>query len=265
MESCAPEILTISAERVFEELTKLLLSPKPDRGLEVLLHTGLLGLQFPELQSMAWFRKDQGKYHHLPVWEHTLEVVKAAEKTPIVKWAALFHDIAKPATWSQKGSDVHFYQHDRLGSEIWEQIAVRLKTSTDFKTRVSKLIYEHQNVRGDMSDKAIRRLMHRVGDDLQNLFWLREADIIGHNPAHRESSLNDLNQLVRRVQTIQDRGPISAHLPTGTGTMIADALGIKPGKELGDIMKQLQQMMVDGDLTPDSNLVAVAQTIHRGV
>lgn len=258
----ATDVLTVSAERVFEEVTKLLMAKDPGVGLIAMERSGLLKQWFPELQVVADFREEQGKYHHLPVWEHTLEVVQVSHASPTVRWAALFHDVAKPQTWSRKGSDVHFYQHDRLGSEVWEAVADRLKTSTEFKEHVSQLIYEHQNVRGAMGDKAIRRLMHRMGDRLQDLFYLRQADIIGHKPSLMQSSLDDLNQLVRRVNSISDMGPVSHRLPAGTGTRIAEALGIKPGKELGVIMHRLQEMMVDGELNAESDLVAEARRIH---
>lgn len=258
------EVHKLSAERVFEEMTKLLMSKTPSKGLEALAEFGLLRELFPELSTVRDFREDQGKYHHLPVWEHTLLVVDSSHASPTVRWAALFHDIAKPMTWSRKGKDVHFYQHDRLGSEVWEDVAERLKTSKEFKEHISQLIYEHQNVRGAMGDKAIRRLIHRLGDRLQDLLLLREADIVGHKPSLMQSSLDDLNQLVRRVQAVQNEGTVHAKLPTGTGNKVAEALGIKPGKELGIVMKQLQQMVVDGELSPESDFVEAAKRLWIG-
>lgn len=252
----------LSAERVFEEMTKLLMSKHPSKGMEALAEFGLLRELFPELSSVRDFREDQGKFHHLPVWEHTMLVLDSSHASPTVRWAALFHDVAKPMTWSRKGNDVHFYKHDRLGSEVWEDVADRLKTSKDFKEHVSQLIFEHQNVRGAMGDKAIRRLIHRLGDRLQDLFLLREADIIGHKPSLMKSSLDDLTQLVRRVQAVQDEGSVHAKLPRGTGNLVAEALGMKPGPELGAIMKQLQQMVVDGELSPESDFVAAARRLQ---
>lgn len=253
----------LSAERVFEEMTKLLVSHQPSLGLEEMSDSGLLRVLFPELQVVREFRKDQGKYHHLPVWEHTLLVVDSAVPEPKVRWAALFHDVSKPACWSVNKTGTHFYKHDRDGADVWVHIADRLRTSNDFKESIRQAIFEHQNLRGNLSDKALRRLVHRLGDNLDLLVKLREADIIGHKPSLRESSLGDLNQLVRRINRILDEGTVRAKLPAGTGTLIADALGLKPGPELGAIMKRMQQKIVDGDLKPDDDLVAVAKRLTK--
>jgi len=255
----------VSKERVFEETTKLLMSQHPSRGMNAMAKSGIMAEVFPELQVVFDFSEDQGKYHHLPVWEHTMLVLDSSHASPTVRWASLFHDVAKPQTWSRKGNDVHFYQHDRLGSEVWERVADRLKTSKEFKEHISQLIYEHQNLRGAMSNKAIRRLVHRLGDRLQDLFFLREADIIGHKPSLMKSSLDDLAQLIRRTQEVQDEGTVLAKLPAGTGTRVAEALGIKPGAELGNIMKRMQQMLIDGDIKPESDFVAVAKKLSKEV
>ena len=112
-----------------------------------------------------------------------------------------------------------------------------------------------------MTDKAVRRLIHRLGDNLDLLLALRKADIIGHHPKFLKSSIGDLNQLVIKINRLRDEGTITAKLPTGTGTKIAEALGLKPGKELGEIIKALQQKVVDGELKPNADFVAAAKEI----
>lgn len=254
----------LSSERVFEEMTKLLMSRHPSFGLIALADTGILGELFPELQTVVNFRKDQGKYHHLPVWEHTLLVVDSvleSHKNPELMWSAIFHDVSKPETHSVTDTGTHFYGHDHRGAEVWEGIAERLKTSTDFKGHVSQLIFEHQNLRGNRSDKAVRRLIHRLGDRLNNLIFLRRADILGHKPTLTKSSLDELQQLVLKIDRIRKTGAVTNKLPTGTGDRVAKALGIKPGPELGKVMKKLQQMVVDGDLPPDADFVAAAKEL----
>lgn len=251
----------LSAERVFEEVTKLLMAPEPSKGLRIMEESGLLEELFPELQVVADFEGDPGKYHHLPVWDHVLLVVDSGVKIPEVMWACLFHDVSKPECWSKKDGNVHFYQHDKRGSEVWEFVAKRLKCSNEFTAHVSQLIYEHQNLRGNMGDKGIRRLIHRLGDRLENQFHLARADIVAHKPSLTPASLADLEGLKRRVDNIDATAPVTSKLPTGTGNLVADALGLKPGPELGKVMKQLQQLVIDGDLKPDGDMVAAAKKL----
>lgn len=252
----------LSSERVFEEMTKLLMSPHPSDGLRVMESIGAIEVLFPELQVVADFANDPGKYHHLSVWNHTLLVVDSGVKIPEVMWSCLFHDVAKPPCWSKKDGDVHFYQHDKVGSEIWELVADRLKTSSAFKKSVSQLIYEHQNLRGSMGDKGIRRLIHRLGDQLENQFHLARADIVAHKPSLTESSLADLDGLKRRVDNIENIAPVTDKLPTGTGIKIALGLGIVPGPELGEVMRKLQQKVVDGELNESSDFVKAAKELQ---
>jgi len=239
----------LSGERIFEEVTKLLLTPKPSKGLRAMEETGLLKELFPELQVVADFKNDPGKYHHLLVWDHTLLVVDNGYKNEPVMWATLFHDISKPECWTKKDGNVHFYQHDKRGSEVWSLVAKRLKCSNKFSNDVCQLIYEHQNLRGNMGIKGIRRLIHRLGDGIENQFRLAYADIVGHKPNLVKSSLDDLNGLKRRVdEMLAGPEPVTNKLPRGTGDIVCEVLKISPGPKLGKTMKILQQMMVDGDL-----------------
>ncbi|KKL66665.1 hypothetical protein LCGC14_2142730, partial [marine sediment metagenome] len=175
-------VLELSAERVFEEITKLLMAKHPVLGLRALDATGLLRVLFPELEPVLDFTEDTGKWHHLSVWEHTLMVVDNTPPIAEVRWAALFHDSAKPACWSKTSTGIHFLRHDHVGSEIWDSVARKLKCSNKFREHVSTLIFEHQCLRNNMGIKGIRRLIHRLGDRLDNLFYHTRADIIGHVP-----------------------------------------------------------------------------------
>lgn len=254
----------LSAERIFEELTKLLMTDNPVAGLRILEETGILVKIFPEFQAMLSFTEDVGKWHHLSIWEHTLETVGGSKKVPEVRWAALFHDIAKPSCWSKKGKDVHFYQHDRVGSGMWTGIAGRLKCSTKFSKHVETLIYEHQSLNNQMGTRGMRRLVHRLGDCLDNLFFLSEADIKAHVPRIVEPKLKELFELRSRVDDVLNAtNSVSAKMPRGTGNLICDALNIKPGPQLGVIMKTLQGMLVDGDLNAQSDFVAEAKKIKH--
>lgn len=249
----------LSAERVFEEMTKLLVSANPVKGLEVLEVTGLLGELFPELQTVVDFREDPGRWHRLPVWEHTLEVVAGVSPVSEVRWAALFHDVAKPMCWSVTDTGTHFYEHDHVGAKVWEIVAGRLKTSRKFRETVSQLIWEHQNLRNQMGPKGVRRLIHRLGDNLDLLFDLAQSDIRAHVEHIVEPKLKELAALHARVRKVwAGPAPVTNRLPKGTGNLLQTKLGLK-GPDLGVVMKRLQKMMVEGTITAESDLVKVAK------
>lgn len=260
---CKDLLLDLSVERVFEEMTKLLMAKDPVAGLRALEEIGIFSVLFPEMNPVLDFTEDVGKWHHLSVWEHTLMVVDNTPAIPEVRWAALFHDVAKPMCWSKHDkTGVHFLKHDKFGAEIWDSVARRLKASNSFREHVRDLIFEHQCLRNEMGVKGIRRLIHRLGDRLDNLFHHTRADIIGHTPHIVEPKLKELDELRRRVdEVLAGPKPVTNKLPRGTGDVVCEALGIKPGPELGVIMKRLQRMMVNGDVTATSDFAKVAKGI----
>jgi poly(A) polymerase len=265
----APSIKEISAERVFQEMSKLLMLPDPTKGLITMVSSGLMAELFPEIQTVVEFRQNQGKWHSKLVWPHTLEVVKNSPQRLAVRWAALFHDVAKPQTYSEGPTGVHFYQHDWKGALKWDEVANRLKVSKEFRDHVHMLIYEHLQPSLLSSDgvdhcsaSALRRLAHRVGDKLDDLFDLSVADITSHKPEVVAEKKRNCDLLRERIKKIiaEDNIP-KLKLPTGLGLVLIDKLGLKPGKELGDVMKKLTELLIDGVLTLESDFVEEARKI----
>ena len=256
---------SVSVERVFEETNKLLMTNDPVAGLKAMVETGIMAQIFPEVQELVEFRNNPGKYHHLPVWEHVLETVRNTPRISEVRWGALFHDISKPSTWSNDNGNIHYYGHHAEGSQVWGKVAHRLKTSNEFARHVSCLIYEHQNLRGEITEKAARRLIVRMpGDYLNNLVELCRADTLAHHPEVVDKSMNDLDKACNTIIKAQQspRKPTGT-LPSGTGNVVMKALGIKPGSEVGKIMIQLQQMMTDGEIDANADFAMLAQKIHK--
>lgn len=256
-------VLDLSAERVFEEMTKLLMAKDPVAGLRDLDNTGIFRVLFPEMEPVLDFTEDTGKWHHLSIWEHTLMVVDNTPAIPEVRWAALFHDVAKPQCWNVTHTGVHFLRHDKIGSEIWDSVARKLKASNSFREHVRDLILEHQCLRNEMGVKGVRRLIHRLGNRLDNLFHHTRADIIGHTPQIVWRKLTELAELRSRVDAVLDGPePVTNKMPRGTGNVVCEALGIKPGPELGAVMQNLQKMMVDGDLNASSDFASAARKLR---
>lgn len=265
MRELAHKIKEISSERVFEEMSKLLMLEDPTAGLRLMSVTGLMENLFPEIQTMINFKNDQGPWHSKAVWPHTLGVIRQSPRILEVRWAALFHDVAKPQTYVETGTGVHFYQHDWKGSLMWESVARRLKVGNAFKKHVSVLIYEHLQPSllaesNEVTTKALRRLVKRTGDKLENLFHLSLADITSHNPERVRVKREACLALKERIDKLIEREDIvKLKLPKGTGMVMAKALGIKPGPQLGEIMKKLNKKLIDGEINLSDDFVKIAK------
>jgi poly(A) polymerase len=267
----ADKIHNISAERVFEEMSKLLMTKDPTDGLELMVSTGLMRELFPEIQAMVDFRQDQGRWHSKLVWPHVLGVVRQSPQKLSVRWAALFHDIAKPQTYTCTDNGVvHFYTHEQKGALMWEAVARRLKVSKDFEKYVSLLVYEHLSpsllvASGvPLSKRALRRLIHRVGPALGDLFELSLADVTSHNvelTAYKRKQCCSIWEQCKEI--LNESDIVQLKLPTGLGLLLSDALGLTKGPELGKIMKILYDMLVDGELSLGSDFVEEAKKLRN--
>lgn len=268
MQTLAEKIKEVSSERVFEEMSKILMSPKPAEGLKLMAQSGLLSHAFPELQKVVDFKQNQGKWHSKLVWDHTLQVV---ENTPLrlaLRWSALYHDVAKPETYTETSTGVHFFQHDWKGALAWDKAADRLKVSAEFKNHVHLLVYEHLqpallSAEGadHPSDTALRRLAHRLGDKLDDLFDLSLADITSHRANLVVKKKENCNLLRQRIKKILEQDNIpKLKLPTGLGNTLMNELNLK-GRQLGVVMDALLDKLIDGELTLQSDFVSAARNI----
>lgn len=270
MSEMRKEINTVSAERIFDEMSKILMTATPSVGLNLLVDTGVLAEFFPELQKVVDFKQNQGKWHSKLVWPHTMQVVENTPKRLNVRWAALYHDVAKPQTYSESETGVHFYGHDWKGALVWEQAARRMKTSKDFENNVSMLVREHLSPAllssegpNQVSNASVRRFVKRIGEaNLEDLFDLSMADITSHNPTVVKEKRDNLLAFKKRIQNVLAEGSIEKlKLPTGLGSVLMEKLSLKPGKQLGDLMKNLTQKLVDGDLNLESDFVEEARKL----
>lgn len=262
------EIHNVSQERITAEFSKLLLAPKPGKTLNSMAVSGLLGEIFPELQTVIDFKQNQGKWHSKLVWPHTLDVVDNTPPILKVRWAALFHDVAKPQTYSESDTGVHFYAHELKGSRIWAELAKRLKLPNEFTEEVEWLILAHLRP-CNLSDKrvgnpAIRRFIREAGTRLDNIFHLSMADITSHKPevvAEKQAACRALRARIDGILAQCDVTKLK--LPTGLGSEVAKELGLPHGPELGRIMKQLHEALIAGIISEDSDFIAEAKEVHR--
>ena len=245
----------LSGERVAAEMGRLLAAPTPSTGFRLMEAVGLLEELFPELAAERGVA--QNKVPGDDLWDHTLRSVDAAAADrPIVRWAALLHDIGKPAT----AADGHFYGHDAAGADMAESILGRLRLPRAVIDRVVQLIRQHMFMYdAGWSDAAVRRFIGKVGvPALDELLDLRAADNVGSG---RPADAGGLGELRRRIdeqlaaQVALDR----ADLQVDGGDLIAE-LGLSPGPLIGRLLDHLlERVIADPALNDRPTLLLLAQ------
>jgi len=260
-------ILLAPKKVVFEEMCKLLMVKDPTAGLQLMVSTGLMRFLFPEIHAMVEFKNNQGKWHSKNVWEHTLGVVRQSPQILEVRLAALWHDCAKPQTFAIVNDNVHFYRHEEFGAHKWDKTANYYEADLRLKDYVGDLISNHLQFSllssENPSDTALRRFVFRAGNKLDNFFYLSMADITSANLDKVTACQNKCAALKKRIDELLARDLVpKTKLPTGLGNVLMDQLGLY-GKDLGDVMNVLHQMLVDKMLDSDADFVEEAKKVMK--
>lgn len=230
----------LAIERVRGELVKMLAAPRPSVGLELLREAGLMALWLPELE--AGFGVGQNRFHAFDVYWHSLHTCDAAPPDkPLVRWAALLHDIGKPATRAMRDDgQASFYNHERVGAEMVDLMLERLRFSNVQRAHIVHLVREHMfDYRAVWSDAAVRRFIHRVGPEhIADLFDVRMADSIGNGL--KSPDVEKLEAFAQRIERIlASEGAFSVgDLAIGGGEVMA-VLGLEPGPAVGEALDAL--------------------------
>lgn len=259
----AKTLQKISWERRAEEMNKILLSPHSSEGLKLLYNSYLLDQVIPELLPMIGLQQ-RGDYHHKDVWRHTLQVVENTEPDLVLRWAATLHDIAKPATKSVDGSEVHFFGHEMLGAEMARQILQRLRFSSELIERITKLVRMHQRINlyeSDWTTGAVRRFVREAGDELPLLFALSKADITSQREAKVAARLALVRELERRVEELKLEEETEKIKSPLDGNELMAIFGRPPGPWIRDVKERLLNAVLDGEIAPDDK--AGAEAIAR--
>lgn len=182
------------------ELEEALLSEAPGEALQLMYRKGSLTALIPELEGCVGFMQ-QSRFHYEDVFSHTLRVVNNTPRDLILRYAALFHDIAKPLCFSVDDRDEgHFYNHAQTGAELTETILKRLGYNDEITESVNKLVHHHMSRLNDYTDKGLRRLINNLGEDnVKRLIQLFEADLLSHKPPQDISRLNELREQLESV------------------------------------------------------------------
>ncbi len=249
----------VSQERIITELNKIILSPRPSIGFELLELTGLLELIFPEMHKLTGVDK-VGKYAHKDNFKHTLKVLDnvAMKSTDLwLRWAAVLHDIAKPAT---KAFDTRvgwtFHGHEVLGSKWVPHIFRRLKLPLGEQMKfVQKLVFLHLRpislTEDIVTDSAVRRLLFEAGDDIESLMTLCEADITSGIDAKVKRYMANFEMVREKMHDLEERDRIRNFQPPISGDLIMTTYNIAPCSLIGEIKEIIKNAILDGEIPND--------------
>jgi poly(A) polymerase len=257
MTAMADRIRIVSAERVRDELVKLVCAPYPRRGLTLLVETGLADHVLPELPALALERDEH--HRHKDVYEHTLTVLEQTIELErrlgggpdlVARFAALMHDVGKPRTRRFVGDGtVTFHHHDVVGAKLTRKRMRALRFSNEITDAVAKLVELHLRFHGygegEWTDSAVRRYVRDAGDQLERLHVLTRADCTTRNRRKAERLRRTYDELEERISRLSEEEQLAAIRPDLDGNQIMEVLGIGAGPQVGAAYRFLLELRLE--------------------
>ena len=256
MKEMSGEINRITAERVQVELDKLMAGANPVAGIEVLVETGLAGHILPEIPALAM--EPDEHLQHKDVYKHSLTVLQQAidleddEQSPdlVLRWAALLHDIGKPATRAKKpGGGVSFHHHEVVGAKMTRKRLRKLKYPKAVIEDIANLVFLHMRFHGfsegEWTDSAVRRYVTDAGKLLPRLHKLVRADCTTRNQKKARRLGRAYDNLLERIDEIQEKEDLARVRPDLDGNEIMEILGLEPGPEVGKAWAYLKELRLE--------------------
>ena len=260
----APSLEIVAAERVQQELAKLLLAAEPSAGIRVLVDTGIADQVLPEVPALRLEIDEHAR--HKDVYEHSLialdraielERARGHEPDLVLRLAVLLHDIGKPATRAiEPSGGVTFHHHDVLGARLAAKRLKALRFDKATTEAVATLIRLHLRffgyAEGAWTDSAVRRYVRDAGDQLERLHILSRADVTTRNQRKADRLARAYDDLEARIAVLADEEELAALRPDLDGEAIMRILGLKPGRDVGEAYRFLMETRLDsGPLGPE--------------
>ncbi len=268
MADSAAYLDNVAVERIRDELTKLLVSPHPDIGLELLLHSGALDVVLPEIAALDGV--EQPTFHDLDAFAHTVQTVSNIEPTPVLRWAALLHDAGKgPTRTVEADGRIRFFGHAKAGALIAESVCRRMRLSKADTAAIVHLVQEHMRL-GELDpdnpkavDRAVRKLdaRQRGAEDehplvsAEQVLELTMADF--EATAHRDEAEPVRQRLAEAIAASRQRGTETPVTSPVSGEEIMETLNISEGEGVGLAKKAIEAAILNGTLNVDDRAGAL--------
>lgn len=259
----AQELAKISRERVRDELEKTLIGPAPARGMELLCDLGLAEFSLPDVPRLRGMQQDETTTtgRHKDVFGHTLQVLDRAPPRLALRWAALLHDIAKPATKRIEHGKVTFHGHDHKGERMARRILAELHEPAELVDRVGRLVGSHLRANayeGAWTDSAVRRFVLDVGEDLlEDLLALSRADVTTGRVERRSAIARSVAELEQRIQEVRAQEDIARIASPLDGLELMQLFERGPGRWIQPIKDHLREMVIEGELAAGDKEAAI--------
>ena len=262
----AAQLKNISSERIESELSKMLVTKNPAQAIRLLQITGLSIHIFPELDLLIGLK--QNKYHKWNAVQHTLEVLKKVPPKLELRLAALFHDIGKPQTKSVIDGEIHFYEHEEVSSDIARDIMKRLRYPNEIINKVVFAIQSHMRLkgagaRGDIiADKALRKLQRDMGDHLEDVLELVNADNKSHADAYNmPDQVSNIRNRMKKLSIPKEKQVLPVN-----GNDIMNHLGIKkPGPIIGKLLSIVQDAVDENPKLKKQDALKMISKVYKGM
>lgn len=249
----------ISGERIIDEFNKVVLSPVPSFGINLMFHLGLLKEFFPEMVKLHGVDSINGKKHKDNFY-HTLKVLdnlSAMTDNLWLRWSAILHDIAKPNTKKfHPKAGWTFHGHEDKGARMVPDIFRRLKLPLDYRMKfVQKLVRLHLRpialVKAEVTDSAVRRLLYEAGDDIEALMKLCRADITSKNDVRVKKYMHNFDLVEEKMREVEEKDKLRNFQPPISGKEIMETFDLPPGRIIGTIKEEIREAILEGRIKND--------------